>query len=177
MREPGGPPSMHDRREQARPRGRPTPFSLRPTPFKLRLAPTQSGQAPRLCGREFPFRTVEDNLGIFPQNGWKLVRLGSKSQVNCKVTAVGFPSGQLPQWSVLVSFPSGRFPHPSGQFPGGQCRSEQCRSVSVGRCRSVSVSFGQFPQWSVSPVVSFPSGQFPQWSVSPVVSVGQCPEW
>ena len=89
---------------------------------------------------------------------------------------VGFPSCQLPQWSVLVSFPSGRFPHPSGQFPGGQCRSEQCRSVSVGRCRSVSVSFGQFPQWSVSPVVSFPGGQCR--SVSRVVglqAVGAAP--
>ena len=35
----------------------------------------------------------------------------------------------------------------------------------------------QFPQWTVSPVVSFPSGRFPQWSVprwSVSVSVGRC---
>ena len=126
----------------------------------------------RLCGREFPFRSVEDNLGIFPQNGWKLVRLGSTSQVNCKVTAVGFPSGQLPQWSVLVSFPSGRFPQTPPQWAVVSSPVVSVGQNSVGR--SVSVGVGQFR--SVSPVVSFPSGQFPQWSVSPVVGFpgGQC---
>ena len=122
-----------------------------------------------------------------------------------------FPSGQLPQWSVspVVSVPSGQcwsvvsspavgFPTPVVSSPVvsvGQCRSVsvgQCRSVSVGVSRSVSVSVGQFPQWSVSPVVSFPGGQcrsvvsfpskFPQRSVllvrfprsvSPVVGLRQ----
>ena len=106
-----------------------------------------------------------------PQRSYSPVVIYPKNAVS---PVDSFPSGRFPQLSASPVVSVGQFPQrsvsPLVSSP----------VVSVGRCQSVgvsrSVSVGVGRCRSVSPVVvsnSFPSGQFPQWTVSPLVSVGQ----